>query len=120
VHPKHQTREESRTTWKSSPKCSTYERLELIISREREDRAWHQSAIMRQAMEGKNSSHRRTRFPQMLAGNSRRVGVQGTSELQTQKMVVIEVRNPHRFRLHDLRRGPQTVGGADRGARNLQ
>src|SRR5882762_2258988 len=84
VHPKHQTREESRTTWKSSPKRSTYEQLEVIISREWEDRAWHQSAIMRQAMEGKNSSHRRTRFPQMLAGNSRRVGVQGTGELQTQ------------------------------------
>ena len=83
VHPKHQTREESRTTWKSSPKRSTYEQLEVIISREREDRAWHQSAIMRQTMEGKNSSHRRTRFPQMLAGNSGRVGVQGTGELQT-------------------------------------
>ena len=83
VHPKHQTREESRTTWKSSPKCSTYEWLEVIISREREDRAWHQSAIMRQAREGKNSSHRRTGFPQMLAGNSRRVGVQGAGELQT-------------------------------------
>src|SRR6266446_4054436 len=83
VHPKHQTREESRTTWKSSPKCSTYEQLEVMISREWEDRAWHQRAIMRRTREGKNSSHRRTGFPQMLAGNSCRVGVQGTGELQT-------------------------------------
>src|SRR6202040_1410008 len=106
VHPKHQTGEESRATWKTSVKCSTYDWLGVIISREREDRAWHQSAIMRQTREGKNSSHRRTRFPQMLAGNGRRVGVQGTGELQTKQMVVGEVRNPYRFRLHDLRRGP--------------
>ena len=81
VHPKHQTREESRTTWKSSPKCSTYEQLEVMISREWEDRAWHQRAIMRRTREGKNSSHRRTAFPQMLTGNSRSVGVQGTGKL---------------------------------------
>src|SRR4029077_1767265 len=83
VHPEHQTGEESRTTGKTFVKRSTYEWLGVMISREREYRAWHQRAIMRRARGGKNSSHRRSGFPQMLAGNSRRVGVQGARKLHT-------------------------------------
>ena len=56
----------------------------------------------------------------MPAGNSRRVGGKGASELQTEKMVVIEVGDPYRLGLHDARRDLKTAGGVDGSARNLQ
>ncbi len=76
--------------------------------------------MLRQRWEEKNSSHRRTGSSQIPTGNGSGVGVQGASELQTEKVVVIKVRNPYGLGLHDPRRSLQTVGGTDRSAGNLQ
>ncbi len=119
VQPKHQTGEEIRMNGKITANRSTYERLGVMITLVQEHPAWHQSAILRQTVEGKKFSHRRTRSSQLPAGYSRSVGVEGVGELQTQKMVVIEVRNPYRLRVHNARRGLQTAGRPDWSARNL-
>jgi len=74
VHPKRQTGEENSRAWKLSVKSSTYECLRVMIARKRQDAAWHQSAILGETGEGKNSSHGRNCFPQMLTGNSRCIG----------------------------------------------
>src|SRR5271165_944898 len=92
----------------------------MMISRNRGPLAWHQSAIRNWALDRKNSSHRRTSFPKMPAGKDRRVAAQRAVELQTQKMVGIQMRDPHRLRLHNPRRGLQAVNGPDGSTRNLQ
>ena len=77
------------------------EGLTAMIQREWSALGWHESAIMRQTLREKNSSHRRTGFSQMPAGDSRRVGIQGAGEFQTEKVVIIKVRDPDGLRLHD-------------------
>src|SRR5208337_1911692 len=120
VQPKHQTGEEHRTTVESSVKCSTYEWVGVIVLREQDELAWHESAILEPRGKGKNSSHCRTGSSQMPTGKSGNVGVQGASELQTQKVVVIEVGDPYGLCLHDPRRSLQTVGRTDGSAGYLQ
>ena len=67
----------------NAPKPHGYEWRRVMISLEQEQAAWHQSAILRQAWEGKNSSHGGTCFSQTLTGNRRHVGAEGAGELQT-------------------------------------
>jgi len=56
----------------------------------------------------------------MPAGDSDRVGAQRTVKLQAQKMMIIEVGDPDRLRLHSPGRSLQTVDGTDGSTRDFQ
>ena len=67
---------------------------------------------------GKNISQGGSSFSQL--GDDGDIGMQGARKLESEQVIVVQMRHPHGFGAYGTRGAPNTVFGPDRGAGNFK